>query len=390
MAELMRASSQWATRPADERFWTLRDMRMSCEMARAGSQTRMMKLSELRAEPVDGQIALVKDNPNGTQARGFFTHYAFGQVSRLIGAPGGYLRELPADLAAQCVNAGLVQAAARDDSPRNWLLHRNGRNTFRAVTSDKYDRVWDDDVCRVLEGLTGWRAPAGRVPPGYDGTSRAATVADILPGQINISEGTPIAPSGLYASDHDMFAFLVAPDRVIDDGSGKPLMRGVFVRNSEVGDASLSMTFFLMQAVCGNHIVWNATGVHEISLRHIGRDTFGRAARAFQASLRRYHDAAPEEERLIVAARNLVLGNSKEEVLDALIKYCKSHSLELSKPTLENALTVAEEHTDWYGNPRTLWSAVAGLTHASQGSTFADARNAVDKQAGKLLAMTST
>ena len=49
-------------------------------------------------------------------------------------------------------------------------------------------------------------------------------------------------PSGLYASDHDMFAFLVAPDRVISDGGGGSLMRGIFVRNSEVGDAALSVT----------------------------------------------------------------------------------------------------------------------------------------------------
>ena len=115
-----------------------------------------------------------------------------------------------------------------------------------------------------------------------------------------------------------MFYFGVAPDRIISDGNGGSLMRGIFVRNSEVGDAALSVTFFLMQAVCGNHIVWNATGVHEIRVRHIGEGTMARAFRGFEAELRRYHDAAPEEESRIVAARNLVLGNSKDEVLDAI------------------------------------------------------------------------
>jgi hypothetical protein len=399
MTELYAASSQWANRPADQRFWTLQDMRAACEQARAGSSELMIAPQDLTAKAHDGEMYLLKpvmrkDGTTGT-AGCRMTHHAFGAVSRLAGAPGSYLRELPPDLAAQCLNAGIQR---REDKAvaRNWLMHKNGGFTLRAVLTSKYDRVWDADVCEALEGLRGWRNPAGRMPT-HDAAMRAiarpATAADILPGQINISEGEMIVPSGLYASDHDMFAFLVAPDRTIDDGSGKPLMRGVFVRNSEVGEASLSMTFFLMQAVCGNHIVWNATGVRENSLRHIGRSgsTLAKASRQFHATLRTYHDAAAGEEAKIKAARNLVLGANKQEVLEALIKYAKSFGLlPLTKPVLETALTIAEEHESWYGNPRSLWGAVAGITHGSQGGGFADARNEVDRAAGKLLAMATS
>jgi hypothetical protein len=196
-----------------------------------------------------------------------------------------------------------------------------------------------------------------------------------------------IGPAGLYASDHDMFAFLVAPDRVIDDGSGGSLMRGVFVRNSEVGDASLSMTFFLMQAVCGNHIVWNATGIHEINVRHIGSGTLRKAFRGFEANLRTYHDSASVEENGIKAARSLVLGNTKEEVLDALCKYAKGHSIPIARPRFTEAYETAEEHEAWYGAPNTLWAAVAGLTYNSQKTGFADDRTGIDKAAGKLMQM---
>jgi len=388
MGNLHAASSQWASRPADERFWNLRDMRNACAVARSNcAVSENIPLDSLRSivyegPGIDPQVGLV--GRSGTPSR--FTHYAFGQFAATVGAPAGYLRQLPPAVAADCLNAG-IQASSTNATPRNLLFHRNGGLTLRAAVSEKYDRVWDSDLCAMLERLDGWRAPAGRAPVGYKGETRVATPDDILPGQINIGAGDLLAPSGLYASDHDMFAFLVAPDRVISDGQGSALMRGVFVRNSEVGDAALSVTFFLMQAVCGNHIVWNATGVHEIRIRHIGQDTLGRAFRGFEAQLMRYHDAAPEEEKGILAARNMVLGKTKEECLDALCAYIKSHSIPLSRERVSKALDVAADHEAWYGNPRTVWAAVAGLTHASQTSGYADERATVDRAAGQVLRM---
>ena len=182
-----------------------------------------------------------------------------------------------------------------------------------------------------------------------------------------------------------MFAFLVAPDRVITDGTGGALMRGVFVKNSEVGDASLSFTFFLMQAVCGNHIVWNARGVHDVRIRHVGSNPMRRALREFEGELRRYRDGAAEDEAGIVAARKLVLGSKKSEVLDALVKYAKTHSIPLSRTTLATGYDTAADHESWYGNPNTLWANVAGLTHASQQTGFADDRETVDRAAGRLM-----
>lgn len=375
------ASSQWASRPADERFWNLADMREACRTARENSMVATVPFKSLSASTAGDDVVLL--NKSGT-ASARFTNYAFGQFAASVGAPAGYLRSLPATVAAECLNVG-IKALPEDASDRSLLFHKNGGRTLRAALSTSYDRVWDADVCEMLQGLDGWRPPAGLYMG--QGAKRIATAADILQGQINISVGSEIGPSGLYASDHDMFAFLVAPDRVISDGAGGSLMRGIFVRNSEVGDASLSVTFFLMQTVCGNHIVWNATGVHEIRVRHLGEGTMSRAFRGFQTELRRYHDAAAEEERGIVAARNFVLGNTKEEVLSAILKYTKTHSIPLTKATVSDALTVAEEHVDWYGNPRTLWAAVAGLTHASQASGFADTRSDTDRAAGKLLAM---
>jgi len=378
------ASSQWASRPADQRFWDLKSLREACELSRKGSQVSRVKYADLRATVVDGDLAIV--SPKGNPAH--LTHYAFGQLAGSVGAPAGYLRGLPVSTAAECLNVGLAKKTEENGLDRDLLFHKNGGLTLRASLSERYARVWDADVCDHLEILeeNGWRVPCGRTPPGYKGPTRAATAADILPGQIWMDVGTQIAPSGLYASDHDLFYFGAASDRVIGKGSNT-LMRGVFVRNSEVGDSSLVFTFFLMQAVCGNHIVWGAQGVHEVRVRHTGSNPMGKALREFDIELRKYRDGAAEEERGIEAARKLVLGATKEEVLSALTKYTKTHSIPLSQQRLAEGYATAEKHEDWYGNPRTLWANVAGLTHASQSIGFADDRATVDRAAGKLLEM---
>jgi len=373
------ASSQWASRPADERFWTLKDMTAACVASQQGSAVSRVKFGDLRAEPRAGELAIVGEK--GNPAR--LTHYAFGQLAGSVGAPAGYLRELPTHVAAECLNVGFAKNEEANRLDRDLLFHKNGDLTLRACLSERYERVWDADVCRYLQGLDGWRNPAGR---HIYGPSRPATAEDILPGQINIHEGDLIGPAGLYASDHDMFAFLVAPDRVIGHGADT-LMRGIFVRNSEVGDSSLVFTFFLMQAVCGNHIVWGAQGVHEVRVRHTGQAPMRKALREFEAELRRYRDGAAEEEAGIIAAKTLILGSSKDEVLDALVKYAKTHSIPLSRQRLNEGYDTAEAHQDWYGNPRSLWANVAGLTHASQSIGFADDRSTVDRAAGKLMQM---
>ena len=377
------ASSQWASRPADERFWTLEGMHAACEASWRNSTCKKVPFAELRA--VASPDGMMIGRQGGTPAR--LTHYAFGQLATSLGAPASYLRRLDVDTAAVCINADLARATDRSD--RNLLFHVNGGLSVRAMLSEDYTRVWDKDVTRYLRdlGVNGWKAPAGRAPMGYTGPTRKATAADILEGQINIGVGTDIAPSGLYASDHDMFAFLVAPDRVIDDGTGKPLMRGVMVKNSEVGDSSLTFTFFLMQAVCGNHIIWNASGIHEVRIRHTGRDPFRKALREFEGELRRYQDAGAAEEGRILDARKLVLGGSKEEVIEALVKYAKGHSIPISRRQFVEGYDTAVDHESWYGNPSTLWANVAGLTHASQSTGFAGDRAEADRAAARMMAM---
>lgn len=394
MSNLYDASAQWAKRPDDERFESLQAMLAATTHYRDSAIQSHVSLDTLRVEADNGDLKLV----GKANIPAKVTHYAFGQLARFASAPAGYTRSLPATLAAQCINHGLKRAAEERTEPLNVLFHKNGSLVTRAITTDSYDRVWNSDlVARIIKDVAseGWVVPPARpVREGQKGT-RKATAADILPNQgdfgLAVKEGDEIAPAGLYASDHDMFAFLVNHTDPINDGT-KLLNRGVFIQNSEVGDCALKFKLFTYDNVCGNHIVWGVGKVMDISIRHVkGADqssgkTLSKALSGFY-DLRFSMPSASQMENAIIAAKSKQIAASKEDVLDAVFKFAKSKGLlQISKSTLEAAYDVAEA-TPRYGSPRTVWGMVNGLTEYSQTSAFQDERTELDIQAGRVMEM---
>src|SRR5690349_14621028 len=102
MTTLMAASHQWATRPNDQRFLTLEDLRISVENRRKESWTAIPQVTDLRVLPSDnnGLAVQVFDPTHGENRLLEPTNWAFGQLSQYAGAPAGYLRTLPNELAA--------------------------------------------------------------------------------------------------------------------------------------------------------------------------------------------------------------------------------------------------------------------------------------------------
>jgi hypothetical protein len=394
MSNLYAASHQWATRPDDERYESLQAMYDATKKYAHSSIQAKAPLSDLRVEAAGTDLRLI--GKTGTAAN--LTHYSFGQLSRFAKAPAEYLRALPATLAAQNLNHGLkAEGKERDDSLR-LLFHSNGSLVTRAIVTENYDRVWNYQlVGKIMERLTpaGWVVPPARpVRAGQKGT-RKATAADILPNQkefgLAVKEGDDIAPAGLYASDHDMFAFLVNQIDPIWDGA-KFLNRGVFIQNSEVGDCSLRFKLFTYDNVCGNHIVWGVGKVAEIAVRHIkGGDEV--AGRTMMNAMNKWNIMAKELPSAsvisnnITAAKGFEIAAKKEDVLDAVFKFAKVKGLSrLTRDTIESGYEVAEK-TPRYGAPTTVWGLVNGLTEHSQTSTHADVRNELDVQAGRLMEM---
>ena len=382
--ELFKASNQWATRPDDERFSSLEDLHAAVSGYRASARVAVVPFNSLRTEARDGEVVLV--GKANTPAR--LTNWSFGQVATAVGAPAAYLRTLPATLAVQNLNNGLSKTEDRTD--RSLLVHANGDLLVRALTSEKYTRIWNSDITKRLLNLPydGWQVPPARPALANQKGTRVATEADVLRGAgfgLSVNVGDLIAPAGLYASDHDLFVFMVNNDkRISEPGNPDGLARGFFVSNSEVGAASFAITRFLYRHVCGNHIVWGAQQVSELRIKHIG-EADDRAFAQIHTELVKYaNDSASEDEARILRTANFILGATKDEVLDRLFSV---KSLGLSRTKIGEAYDTVVECEPETVNPRSAWGIAQGLTRLSQNTPFADERVALDRAAGKVLSI---
>jgi hypothetical protein len=89
------------------------------------------------------------------------THWSFGQLASLVGAPAAYLRQLPAPLAGINLQYGLT--SHRTEQVKT-LEIEEGRVELRAVTGPDYGRIFDHELVsaaqRTLRSPSIWpRAP---------------------------------------------------------------------------------------------------------------------------------------------------------------------------------------------------------------------------------------
>lgn len=391
---LLNASNQWATRPADERFWTVEEMAAQCKAWKDASREDRVDLGKVSIVNNSGRMLITG---GGMKGPGEFSHYSFGQLCRVAGAPSDYLRGLDGDLAAQCLNSGL-RKRDRDvlGSAGNVLVRSEsqGHQRVGAFLSGGYSRIWNADVIGRLGQLQheGWRVPPARPASVDDPRARPATESDLLASGkggsgIQLSVGDLIAPAGLYASDKDCFAFMVK-ETCIEVGGGV-MNRGFFVSNSEVGDRAFTLTSFLYDSVCSNHIVWGASEVSEVRIVHRGRANNRWIGDLHRALVVYAGKSADVERRMILSAMSAEIANSKEDVVDKLFK---DKRINVTKRNLELAYDWSVREARLRGNvfkPNTVWGMVCGLTRVSQECGWADERVAIDCAAGKLLAMAS-
>lgn len=377
--ELFHASKQWSERPSDERFASIQDLHDQCKAYYTTAKENKVPASAIRTEAIDGDVQLVGRAGNPAK----LTHWSFGQLAARVSAPASYLRDLPATLACQNLNHGL--AKLDPNYTANLLFHSNGHLLLRAFTSDEYTRIWNWEIAERLLELErqGW-TPA-RPDKRFDGGD--PTICQVCNGagktngaDCQYCKGSGKALPALYASDHDMFAFVRNNNAVIrEPGNPDGLQRGVIVQNSEVGASALKLTRFLYREMCGNHIIWGASKVCEIKVRHIGNARY--RWMGYHAELRRYLDqSAAADEQRIAAARTVKIGDTKDEVLDKLFGM---RSLGLSRKVLDAGYAAALPSQD--GDPKTVWGMVNGLTRHSQTVPYADQRTAIDTAAGKLM-----
>lgn len=381
---LYEASDQWAKRPDDERFWTLREMHERTAGYASRAAEANIRFCDLQFAGGDGE-ALHCVGAEGTKA--VMTNWAFKQLASRVRAPASYLTTLPASIAADCLNYDMSRYDGKENKA-NVLFHQNGHLVCRSMMTDSYARIWNHEIVeRLLNLPEGWMVPPARPSGSRTARGRAATQADVLTrrGPLSVNVGDWIEPAGLYASDHDMFAFMVNENAVINDGSQHGLARGFFVWNSEVGASAFYVKKFLYNHVCGNHIVWDAKDIEELKIIHVGRNA-RQYGYKMEWELKKYaSSSAAKEEGFIAQAKGKFLADDKDKVIDRVFGL---KSLGLTKKQTEEAYELAVEYVDTDApgtSPRSAWGFAQGLTRLSQQTPFADERYGLDRAAGKLL-----
>src|SRR6266568_4386299 len=135
-----RVSSEWFSRPDDERYLSLTDLYDAVRRRADRAQARTVENRAVKVEAARDnaeRLALLvpgRDEPIAP------THWSFGQLCSLVGAPSSYMRQLPAPLAG--INLQHVLLSHRAEQVKT-LEADDGRIELRAVTGPDYGRVWD-------------------------------------------------------------------------------------------------------------------------------------------------------------------------------------------------------------------------------------------------------
>ena len=357
MAEIMTASRQWATRPADQRFTSLDELKASVLQRRRESWTATPATDSLRVVPNGSSVEVEVYDPSAGQQRSLgLTHWSFGQLATYAGAPGSYLRRLPPELAAINLQWGLERGSVRDTALI--LGQSNGHNTLRSMTSVSYGRIWDHQVVEAVERVNGdgrWVIPAA-----------------------SYATSNPKRATTLYASDRDVFIFLVDPKNPIEVGNEK-LFRGFYTWNSEVGSATFGLTTFLYRYVCDNRIIWGATDVREVRIRHTGG-----APERFAYEGQRYLQRYAEE-----SSAKLIAGVQRAQNTDVPVNKGKDETVQdwlakrgFTKTQAKASVDAAEAEQ---GSSRSIWDIVNGITAYARSVPNTDERVTLEAKAGRLM-----
>lgn len=375
MTTLMQASEQWMKRPTDERFLSLDEMAVKKQAIRDNSVSNVIPNRSLKfiPHPANPNKGLTVEGSNGYYDP---THYSFGQIAGLAGAPASYLRTLDPALVADNLNYSMrfnrdvqeVGVLRTKVSAETAIIDGNTglveeHVELRAATGPNYGRVWDIDIINMLRSRFG---------DGRTGDFK-------VPGEFGVDVPITRDNTTLYASDRDMFVFLADEKNRVEIGNrrdGKPgsLARGFFVWNSEVGNSSLGAAFFLFDFACSNRIVWGVEGFKEMRLRH----TSGAPERWMDGIvpvLQEYANsaAAPIEQTIAIA--------QQKKIDDDLADFFKKRNFTQSERRVAEEAHVREE-----GRPiETLWDAVTGITAAAKTIRNQDDRVALERKGGALL-----
>lgn len=370
---------QWMARPADQRFLSLDDLHDFKRKFWEGSfQTRAATTEvELIAPEIETQADLHRltvgvkvDTGTIVDAREIApTHWAFGQLAGLAKSPASFLRELPSPIVRDVLTWQMRYAREVEQ-----IKLYGGATELYAATGPDYGRIPDFEVVRAVQQVAG----TGRGDMRWK-------IPGVLDWRTHLYD--PSAPvtadsTTLYASDRDVFMFLVDDRNPIEvgklaDGAPDLMFRGFYIQNSEMGSRSLKLAAFYLRAVCMNRNLWGIENFEEIKINHT-RLAPDRWLQQAQPALRAFADGSAK--RLVAgvqAAKAAKIADDHEQAVAFLA--ARKFSMAKAKAILEQG--EKEEGRP----PRTAWDVANAVTAHARGILNTDDRLEQEKVAKAIL-----
>jgi hypothetical protein len=374
-------SSQWFSRPDDQKFLSLDNMLAfkKSDAQRMTSRTvdthKIQIIGEFdEANPSRGDLRIEYADDNNRDHVNSPTNWSFGQLSQLSGAPAGYLKDLPAPLAADCIQWGLRYNRGRE------LVKVYGSQTdggdLRAATGPDYGRIFDWEILEPVKNLVDASGGRWKVPGMMTGSRDGLAVYDP---DVPVTMET----TTLFASDRDVFVFLVDDRNPIEVGklpNGEPdlMFRGFYAWNSETGSKTAGIAAMYLRGVCMNRNLWGVENFQEIKIRHtkFAPDRFAMEARPALESFA--HGSTATFVEGVQAAKAAKIAHDDESRLEFLSKRA---GLSGRMAKAANARHLKEE-----GRPvETVWDAAQAITAIARDIPHQDARIEIERKAGALL-----
>jgi hypothetical protein len=183
--------------------------------------------------------------------------------------------------------------------------------------------------------------------------------------------------SGLYCGEQDLFAFMIDSTGWAEI-DGQAFAPGFYVWNSEVGKRSVGVSTFWFQAVCKNHIIWDAVEVTDFARKHTGKvgEALGDIRRIVEGLVERRDERKDGFVAMIRKAMEQRLGEDAEEVMKALGR------AGIRKTLAKRALEIAERQGRF-----TIFAVVDALTRIAREFQNAGERTDADQRAASLFSL---
>ena len=339
MAHLTRAHNELYRRSPDEQYPTLEALVSHCAGQKRWSEEKWNPPSGIRPEVVGDAINL-RLGEDGVYR---LNDWSFSQVCALAKISKDTVNKLRPETAAKVLQETLPGGSR----PIQAMTMADG---IRSIHGATYTRLYNADLLDVVREVAG----------------------DFCPPQQAVT-----GASGLYCGEQDMFCFLIDPTGWAEI-QGEAFAPGFFLWNSEVGKRSVGVQTFWFQAICRNHIVWDAVEVVEFTRNHTARvhDSLDEIRRIIEYLVKKRDARRDGFVRVIEKAMRVHLGSDTEEVLKAL------HKNGIPRNLAHEAMKMAQAQGGF-----SLFAVIDALTRMAGKMPNAGDRIQLDTKAAGLLAL---